>query len=275
MGQLLYRNKLTLLLSIFAIFSCSALEDEYQSEQLSPLPIDEQICSILESGEAYSVISYSLDSLSLSSYYDSLVMDTSSFVTLSNTHSWNIDLDSSGKFILYAPQPADSYYVVLNSSSHINLFNSNADTIKPSSTDITLKNIAGCPQARVRHVYSNLSGTYLASVVNTNVSSVGMVVLNTNLAPIADFNVSNQSCILGDTLSFTDNSVQGDYPIRTYSWNFDDGAVVLSDTSVISYLYSDSGVFSPSLTVSDGFLQHTVIKTDFVTVSGSNGATGN
>ena len=275
MVRLLYRIKLTFLSSIIAIFSCSVIQDEYQSEQLSPFSIDEQICSILENGEAYSMISYSLDSLSLSSYYDSLIIDTSSFVTLSNTHSWNVDLDSSGQFILHAPQPADSYYVVLNSSSHIVLFDSNADTIKPNSTDISLQNIAGCPQARVRYVYSDLSGAYLASVVNTNVSSVGMVVLNTNLAPIGDFSVSNQTCIVGDTLSFTDNSIQGDYPIKTYSWNFDDGAVILTDTSVISYVYSDSGVFSPTLTVSDGFLQHTVIKADLVTVHGSNGATGN
>ena len=123
--------------------------------------------------------------------------------------------------------------------------------VEPNSETVSLKSIAGCPDIRVRQTFSQLSGAYLVKLVNPNVSSVKMVVMNTNNAPSANFTTSTSDAFVGDTIMFMDQSSQGSYPIMTYSWNFGDNNGS-ADSSVAFHAYSDSGEYSPSLTVSDG-----------------------
>ena len=131
--------------------------------------------------------------------------------------------------------------------------------IEPDSETIFLKSIAGCPDIRVRQTFSQLSGAYLVKLVNPNVSSVKLVVMNTNNAPSANFTTSASDAFVGDTITFMDESSRGTYPIMTYSWNFGDNNSS-ADSSVAFHAYSDSGEYSPSLTVSDGYLFHTLFK---------------
>ena len=63
--------------------------------------------------------------------------------------------------------------------------------------------------------------------------------------PLADFSVSSLTGIIGDTLSFIDNSINGTNPIISYIWDFGDGSTS-DDSSVVVHAYSDSGIFSPS-----------------------------
>ena len=137
--------------------------------------------------------------------------------------------------------------------------------VEPSSVTTSLKSIAGCPDIRVRQTFSDLNGVYLAKLVNPNVSSVKMVVMNTNNLPSANFSTSANDVFVGDTITFADESSEGSYPILTYSWNFGDNSTD-NDSSVVQHAYTDSGEYSPALTVSDGYLFHTLVKNAHIRV---------
>ena len=149
-----------------------------------------------------------------------------------------------------------------------NLPSSSADLIGIPSLSIRLcDSLAGCPDIRVRQTFSQLSGAYLVKLVNPNVSSVKMVVMNTNNAPSANFTTSTSDAFVGDTITFMDESSQGSYPIITHSWNFGDNNSS-ADSSIVFHAYNDSGEYSPSLTVSDGYLFHTMLKNTHIRVIG-------
>ena len=257
----------TLLLFWFFISACGNLLDDYASNPSDASSIDQEMCRILNELESVAAITFSSDSLAEMVIFDSLVQDSSSFVHLSNMNNWEVAIDSSCYFILYAPQEADSYFVALNLSSEFYLYNEDGIMVEPDSETTSLKSIAGCPDIRVRQTFSQLSGAYLVKLVNPNVSSVKMVVMNTNNAPSANFTTSTSDAFVGDTITFMDESSQGSYPIMTYSWDFGDNNSS-ADSSVAFHAYSDSGEYSPSLTVSDGYLFHTIMKNAHIRVVG-------
>jgi PKD repeat protein len=260
--------KLNLTLMALIIVGCDDLTKDYQSNEKYPLAIDNTICEILNEKESTTAITFTPDSLSMIAIYDSLITDTVSFAVLSNSNNWKIPVDSLTYFMVYAPQTADSYYVALNSSSEFGLFSASGEKEIPDTTS-SMVNIAGCSDIRVRYAYSSLNGVYLARLVNSNVSSVKMVFMNSNSIPAAGFSVSSVSAAIGDTLTFSESSSSGSYPILIYSWDFDDGTSS-DDSSIVEHVYSDSGSFSPSLTVSDGYLSHSVTQSSLITISGGS-----
>ena len=253
----------------FFVSACGNLLDDYESNLLDASSIDQEMCRILNELESIATSTFSSDSLTEMTIFDSLVQDSSSFVHLSNVNNWEVAIDSSCYFILNAPQEADSYFVALNLSSEFHLYSEDGTMVEPDSETISLKSIAGCPDIRVRQTFSQLSGAYLVKLVNPNVSSVKMVVMNTNNAPSANFTTSTSDAIVGDTIIFMDESSQGSYPIMTYSWDFGDNNSS-TDSSVTFHAYSDSGQYSPSLTVSDGYLFHTMLKNTHIRISQGN-----
>ena len=254
-----------LLIGLF-IVGCDGLTEDFQSDERFPLAIDNTICDVLNNTESITAITFIPDSLSLIEIYDSLITDTVSFVSLSNSNNWKIPLDSLVYFMGYAPQSADSYFVALNSTSEFALYNSMGELVSPDQTISSMVNIAGCSDVRVRYTYTSLLGSYLIRMVNSNVSSVKMVFMNSNSIPNADFSVSPLTAIIGDTLSFTDGSTNGTYPIVSYVWNFGDGTSS-NDSSIVAHAYTDSGSFSPSLTVSDGYLSNSIDYQDLITIN--------
>ena len=256
-----------LFLIVLTINSCGDLLDDFESNPLDASSIDQEICRILNDLESISASTIQADSLTTITIFDSLVQDTLSFIHLSNINNWEIPIDGSSYFILHAPQEADSYFVAFNSFSEFHLYNGDGVMVEPDSEITSLKSIAGCPNIRVRQTFSQLSGAYLAELVNPNVSSVKMVVMNTNNAPSANFTTSTSDAFVGDTITFMDESSQGSYPIISHSWNFGDNNSS-ADSSVVFHAYNDSGEYSPSLTVSDGYLFHTMLKNTHIRVSG-------
>ena len=254
-----------LFLIVLTINSCGDLLDDYESNPLDASSIDQEICRILNELESVSASTIENDSLTTITIFDSLVQDTLSFIHLSNINNWEIPIDGSSYFILHAPQEADSYFVAFNSSSEFHLYNGDGTMVEPSSETTSLKSIAGCPDIRVRQTFSDLNGAYLAKLVNPNVSSVKMVVMNTNNLPSANFSTSANDVFVGDTITFADESSEGSYPILTYSWNFGDNSTD-NDSSVVQHAYTDSGEYSPALTVSDGYLFHTLVKNAHIRV---------
>ena len=266
----IYMKIFFLFLIVLTINSCGDLLDDYESNPLDPPSIDQEMCRILNELESVSASTIQNDSLTTITIFDSLVQDTLSFIHLSNINNWEIPIDGSSYFILHAPQEADSYFVAFNSSSEFHLYNGDGTMVEPSSETTSLKSIAGCPDIRVRQTFSDLNGAYLAELVNPNVSSVKMVVMNTNNLPSANFSLSANDVFVGDTITFVDESSEGSYPILTYSWNFGNN-ITNSDSSVVQHAYADSGEYSPSLTVSDGYLFHTLVKNAHIRVdSGGN-----
>ena len=227
------------------------------------------MCRILNELESITTSTFSSNSLTEMTIFDSLVQDSSSFIHLSNMNNWEVAIDSSCYFILHAPQDADSYFVAFNLSSEFHLYRGDGTRVEPNSETTSLKSIAGCPDIRLRQTFSQLSGAYLAELVNPNVSSVKMVVMNTNNAPSANFTTSTSDAFVGDTITFMDESSQGSYPIITHSWDFGDNNSS-ADSSVAFHAYSDSGEYSPSLTVSDGYLFHTLLKNTHIRISEGN-----
>ena len=256
-----------LFLIVLTINSCGDLLDDYESNPLDASSIDQEICRILNDLESISASTIQGDSLTTVTIFDSLVQDTLSFIHLSNVNNWEIPIDGSSYFILHAPQEADSYFVAFNSFSEFHLYNGDGVMVEPDSEITSLKSIAGCPDIRVRQTFSDLNGAFLAELVNPNVSSVKMVIMNTNNAPSANFTTSTSDAFVGDTITFMDESSQGSYPIITHSWNFGDNNSS-ADSSVVFHAYNDSGEYSPSLTVSDGYLFHTMLKNTHIRVIG-------
>ena len=248
---------------------CNELLDEYQGENIQPLEIDITICNILSNTEnAVTGVTVAYNSLTLSAIYDTLSGDTASFISLNNSNAWRLPLSADTCFfMIYAPQVADSYFVAINSSTGFTLYSAEGQLVSTENENLSLTNVAGCPEARTRQVYASLNGAYLARVINPNVSTLHLVFLNTNIPPTADFNANPASIAIGDTVSFSDQSAQGSKPIISYKWDFGDGSAS-SDSSFVQHAYSDSGKFSPSITVSDGYLSNTVTKTELITVSG-------
>ena len=257
---------LSVIILLIPINSCNSLIEDYDRETTAPSEIDQSLCSILNEMESITVTSYKGDSLSTLEFFDSLIADTNSFVSLSNINNWSISQDSTSYFIIYFPQEADSYYVALDQSSDFEIYDHEGHSKVPDNVNISLTNIAGCSNMRMRYVYSNLYGAYLAKIVNYSSSSVQLAILNDNLPPSADFKVSSSTAFAGDTLSFASTSQNGDHVITTYNWNFGDNNSS-NDSSLVYHSYADSGTYTPSLTVSDGYLYDTTYKTGSVVIA--------
>ena len=253
--------------SIILFTSCDDILVEYEDNLRSGKSIDLTICEILNYKESFFGNTFSNDSsLTLKNLYDIHSIDTNSFIKLSNDNSWDISIDSMCYFMIFAPQEADSYFVGLNSSSEFSLFDSNGQLVIPYSEKISMENIAGCSSNRVREVYADLYGVYLGTISNPNVSNIKLVFMNTNNPPIADFSTSSMNSDIGDTITFFDQSEAGSYPIVSYEWDFGDTYSSNEPKNTV-HVYGDSGVFSPSLKVSDGYLSNSIKKFDLIKIN--------
>ncbi|OYT15859.1 MAG: hypothetical protein B7C24_10800 [Bacteroidetes bacterium 4572_77] len=88
-------------------------------------------------------------------------------------------------------------------------------------------------------------------------------------APLfADFTVDNQDICDGESANFSSNSV-GD--VTEYSWTFEGGDPATSDEEAPMVVYATPGVYSVSLTISDGTNENTMTKEEFITVHNCTG----
>ena len=91
-------------------------------------------------------------------------------------------------------------------------------------------------------------------------------VLESTVEPRAALTATPTEIQQGEEVTFdarASDAIEG--VITEYSWDFGDDNTS-SDSSVVEHAYADSGLFSPSLTVSDGYLFHTVTKTEHISV---------
>ncbi|RQW90388.1 MAG: PKD domain-containing protein, partial [Geobacter sp.] len=75
------------------------------------------------------------------------------------------------------------------------------------------------------------------------------------------------------TVHFTDLSISQPNPITSWQWDFNNDGITDATTQNPTWIYSDFGIFSVKLTVSDGTNVDTETKIDYITVTDPNQVT--
>ena len=174
-----------LIYSLIVLSSCSDMLSDYEKNDLYPLGVDEKICITLNGKQPINANSFmNEDSLTIENLYRQHSPDTNLFISPSQEHHWSISIDSTSYFMLNASEIANSYFVALDVSSELKLYSENGNLIAPINDKISLQNVAGCSNIRVRQVYSGLNGLYLASIYNPHVTIVNLIFINDNVRMI-------------------------------------------------------------------------------------------
>jgi formylglycine-generating enzyme required for sulfatase activity len=99
-----------------------------------------------------------------------------------------------------------------------------------------------------------------------NYSAVFNDFINLQVSPQAAFQVTPSSGTPPLTTEFEDLSVAGDGPIDSWTWDFGDGSPTSSEQHPV-HTYSDLGIYTVTLTVKSGTLQHQLVKGSCVNVA--------
>lgn len=126
-------------------------------------------------------------------------------------------------------------------------------------------------EANPAHTY-NTAGTYSVTlVVTTDDGTDDELKFNlinatsgTGTPPTAAFSADVTSGTAPLTVQFTDESIEGSSPITTWAWDFGDGGT--SDQASPAHIYSTTGSYTVSLTVTTLDGVNTEIQADLVTV---------
>ena len=116
-----------------------------------------------------------------------------------------------------------------------------------------------------QHVISSLPGsTYCVTVMDDNgCDATDCITVNTDgAAPVANFTADITTGCDNLTVAFTDASSNNP---TIWGWNFGDGGME-SGTATPTHTYSEPGVYSVSLYVSNDNGEDEIIKTDYITV---------
>ena len=252
------------LLLIFILFSsCGDFLSDYDKDSTNPLDIDNEICTILNEKQGVPAhIFQNNDSLTNENLYSLYSLDSSLFVSPSSDHSWSIAIDSTSYFMLLAPQQADSHFVAINFSSEFELYDGNGNLIIPDNNKISMQNVAGCSNVRVRRVYSSLYGLYLARLYNPNVSTINLVFVNTNQGTITNFISTISFLKRNDPISnVREFKTQVNPVINLESMVENDNS--LNTSEIGKHLHKDMDIIHPLLTMSGGLSSYDVTKVDF------------
>lgn len=104
------------------------------------------------------------------------------------------------------------------------------------------------------------------------IDSTEQQIITTILAPIADFEANNTTINKTQTVTFTDLS---QYVPTSWEWNFDGGSPLASQEQNPIIRYYNAGVYSVSLTVSNGIGSNEITKTDYILVNDPTGINEN
>lgn len=110
-------------------------------------------------------------------------------------------------------------------------------------------------------------GYFPVSIPDVNVVNYQKTELNVQMTTgdlIADFSAGDRSVPAGGSVQFTDESY-GD--ILTWSWVFEGGIPAISPEQHPAVTYPQAGLYTVSLTVSDGISSNTIERTAYILVS--------
>ena len=252
-----------LLLILILFSSCGDVLIEYDTDSTNPLDIDNEICTILTEKQGVSAhIFINNDSLTNENLYSLYSVDSSLFVSPSNDYSWSIAIDSTSYFMLLVPQQADSHFVAINFSSEFELYDGSGNLIIPDNNKISMQNVAGCSNVRIREVYSGLYGLYLARLYNPIVSTINLVFINANEETLTNFINTRSFLTEKDPISYSHEfQTRDNHLMNIESMDEDDNSPNASE--IVKYVHKDMDIISPLLRWSDGLSLFDVTKVDF------------
>ena len=252
--------QLSLIFILF--FSCGDVLGDYDTYSTNPLDIDNEICAVLNEKQAVSAhIFENNDSLTNENLFSLQSMDSNLFVFPSNDHSWSIAIDSTSYFMLIAPQQADSHFFALNFSSELELYDGGGNLIIPDNNKISMQNVAGCSNVRIRQVYSGLYGLYLGRLYNPNVSTMNLVFVNTNDETLTNF-ISAHSFLAGKgPMSFSHEFQTRDHRLINIESMFKNNSL-LNASEIGKHAYKNMDIINPLLAITDGLSLYNVTKVD-------------
>ena len=96
--------------------------------------------------------------------------------------------------------------------------------------------------------------------------SGGLDAFNPNAAVEADFTADIKEGIAPLTVYFTDLSTAENTTITSWEWDFDNDSIIDSEDQNPVWTYTEAGLYTVSLTVSDGTISDTETKVDYITV---------
>ena len=107
------------------------------------------------------------------------------------------------------------------------------------------------------------AGTYCVTVTDANMCTVSdcATVVLAGVAPVADFEANQTSACGSIEVQFTDQSLY-----NPTSWNWDFGDNITSTEESPTHTYSEAGVYTVSLTVTNSVGSDAITKTNYITV---------
>ncbi len=108
--------------------------------------------------------------------------------------------------------------------------------------------------------------TLTVSDGDVSVSDTLTVTVN-NVAPVVEASSDKHTVVINEEVSFTGSATDAGSDTLTYNWDFDDGSDVSTDQNP-THSYANNGVYTVTLTVSDGYVSVsdtlTITVNDFV-----------
>jgi len=127
----------------------------------------------------------------------------------------------------------------------------------------------------IKHTYAD-TGHYTVSLKvsmgeesNTEIKTNYITVLEygEDIPPTAGFIANPTTGYAPLTVTFTDNSLQGTYPITNWEWDFDNNGILDAfGEGPHEFTYPDSGSYSVKLSVSDSNLNDDIVEIDLIDV---------
>ncbi len=124
----------------------------------------------------------------------------------------------------------------------------------------------------VSHVYTN-SGVFDVQLIITDVNGCADTLLRTQyitvFGPVADFVPSVPTTCVSTAISFNDLTVtDGVHPINNWTWNYGDGVIVNNAVAPFTHQYSNAGIYSVMLSVTDTYgCRDSINKINLITIS--------
>ena len=118
------------------------------------------------------------------------------------------------------------------------------------------------------HAYPS-HGTYTVTLLVSDGISFDTLVMEDYIVvqpTVPDFEVSETTVLLGDSIHFTDMTTG--FPM-SWQWDFGDGN--LSNLNNTSHIYQDTGTYTVSLVVYDGYYTDTIVKEHLIKVLDNSG----
>ena len=181
----------------------------------------------------------------------------------SDTYFIQIEMDASGgtSYTLMGTSQLLSVPYALHAKTAFNIFSGDYSdlTNKPEIPDTLSELVTDAGNKNITNLADPVNDQDAATKVYVDMM---MTIMENNGLSLVDFSADAQMVTTSITVNFTDNST-----INQTSWEWDFGDGNTSTQQNPSHTYATEGIYTVSLTVSNGIIIRTGIKTNYITVN--------